>query len=287
VGGKNLLFLSMHQDFPSFDAYLWAKEGIDSKSLHQPTWQLLVEACRTQEPARVLEVGAGVGTMLRRLFLAGALGNTSYWALEPQLALLEQASRLLEQLVRDYPESAHNVVLYPLADDWQSFSARPAAHPYILVVAHAFVDLVDAPAFLDSLVPFVAEGSLVYLSLIFDGLTQWYPQLPEDDELMDLYHADMGHSVFNGTRSGPRSARLIWNHALKGGWKLLSAGPSDWIMIAPTSAHEQVVQLWLLSTIHKVLGDRATSWVQRRLIQARQGNLGLRISHMDLLLQRT
>lgn len=276
----------MQPSSPSFETYLRAKAPLDTRSLHPATWQLLVDRLRSTPSTRILEVGAGTGTMMDRLFRAGALGPTAYWALEPQPELLRQAGLVLQQLVREFPQTASELVLYPLAMDWQTYTQNPSAQAFDLVMAHAFVDLVDAPAFLDSLLPYLRSGSLVYLSLIFDGLTQWFPTLSEDDELMARYHADMAGPVFNGERSGPRAGRLLWNRALQLGWKVLGIGPSDWVITQPATEADRLVQLWLLDTIHRVLGESASEWIFRRRNQAQAGQLGLRVSHLDLLLER-
>lgn len=268
-----------------FRDYLRAKAALDTRSLHPSPWHRLVAELRSSHRPRVLEVGAGIGTMLERLFRAGALGEASYWALDAHPELLDEAGRVLETLVREFPATASGLVLYPLALDWRSFQGR-SHEPFDAIIAHAFVDLVDAPNFLDSLVPLVHPGTLVYTSLIFDGVTQWYPCLLEDQPLMDRYHADMAGPVFNGERSGPRAARLLWDHGSRTGWEILGIGPSDWIVIAPATPDERLVQLWLLDTIQRVLGPEADAWVERRRAQAERGELGLRVSHLDLLLRR-
>ncbi len=223
--------------------------------------------------------------MIERLFCAGALGSCAYWALEPQAVLLSQAGLRVQNLVRDFPQTASEVVFYPLARDWQTYAQQPPPQPFDAVIAHAFVDLVDAPAFLDSLALVLRPGGLVYLSLIFDGLTQWFPSLPADDILMSRYHTDMAGVVFNGQRSGPRSGRLLWNRALETGYKVLSIGPSDWVITTQASTSDRTVQLWLLETIAQVLGKDATEWIDTRRRQAQEGQLGLRVSHLDLLLE--
>lgn len=277
-------FMATHQT-PSFEAYLRAKADLDTRSLHATTWQCFVDRLRSLASPRILEVGAGTGTMIQRLFCAGALGRCAYWALEPQADLLHHAGLLVQALVRDFPQTASEVVFYPLAQDWQSYTQQSPPQPFDAVIAHAFVDLLDAPAFLDSLASVLRPGGLVYLSLIFDGLTQWFPTLPADDVFMGRYHADMSGPVFNGQRSGPNAGRLLWNRALETGFRILSIGPSDWVITAPASSSERTVQLWLLDTMARVLGREASEWIDIRRRQAQDGQLSLRVSHVDLLLE--
>lgn len=270
----------------SFVDYLEAKAALDSRSLHPQTWSALVGRLRALPTLRLLEVGAGTGTMLERLFLAGALGPTRYWALEPQGELLDHAAARLRRLVRDWPETASDVALYPLNRTWQDFLHAFAGPPFDAVVAHAFADLVDAAAFLDEVRKVLRPGGLAYLSLNFSGVTEWFPSHPEDRAWMDRYHADMDGPVFNGRRSGPRSFTDLWNRALGQGWSILSAGPSDWVILDDRQHGDRTVILWLLQTVEGVLGPEAAAWIQERRAQARQGQLGLRVSHGDLLLEK-
>ena len=93
---------------PSSDAfvrYLAAKQTVDDRALHRPTFERLVAAlehraaARGDDPVRILEVGFGIGTMLSRLREWDALpSNVEYVGVdleEPNIAAA--ADRLVER----------------------------------------------------------------------------------------------------------------------------------------------------------------------------------------------
>ena len=59
----------------SFPRYLAAKKSVDDRALNRRVWETLAQSLPAASPAplRVLEVGAGIGTMLERLLESGLL----------------------------------------------------------------------------------------------------------------------------------------------------------------------------------------------------------------------
>ena len=54
----------------SFARYLTAKKSVDDRALNRHVWQSLVAAlprATPEQPLQILEVGAGLGTMVERL----------------------------------------------------------------------------------------------------------------------------------------------------------------------------------------------------------------------------
>ena len=73
----------------SFSRYLEAKKSVDDRALNRLTWDALgkeLTAARFPGPLRVLEVGAGIGTMLQRMVEWELVSNAEYTAidLDPQ-----------------------------------------------------------------------------------------------------------------------------------------------------------------------------------------------------------
>ncbi len=69
----------------SFTRYLSAKQSVDERALNQHVWQSLAAAlpCATPEqPLQILEVGAGLGTTVERLYAGGMLTNAIYTAID-------------------------------------------------------------------------------------------------------------------------------------------------------------------------------------------------------------
>jgi 16S rRNA A1518/A1519 N6-dimethyltransferase RsmA/KsgA/DIM1 with predicted DNA glycosylase/AP lyase activity len=70
---------------PSFTRYLAAKKGVDDRALNRNVWDTFCQSLphATQEmPLRVLEVGAGIGTMIERLIEHGTLTHAIYTAID-------------------------------------------------------------------------------------------------------------------------------------------------------------------------------------------------------------
>src|SRR5437879_12488582 len=80
--------------------YLAAKKSVDGRALNWRGWQRLVAAlprAPTEQPLRILEVGAGIGSMVERLLAGDALTHATYTAIDKVPALLTEAHRRLHQ----------------------------------------------------------------------------------------------------------------------------------------------------------------------------------------------
>ncbi|HWQ84041.1 MAG TPA: class I SAM-dependent methyltransferase, partial [Anaerolineales bacterium] len=70
---------------PSFPHYLAAKKTVDDRALNGLVWQTLFDqlvGAQAESPLRVLEIGAGIGTMFERLVERGMLHHAHYTALD-------------------------------------------------------------------------------------------------------------------------------------------------------------------------------------------------------------
>src|SRR6202047_823269 len=80
--------------------YLAAKKSVDDRALYWRVWQRLVAAlprAPTEQPLRILEVGAGIGSMGERLSAGDVLPHAPYTAIDKAPALLTEAHRRLHQ----------------------------------------------------------------------------------------------------------------------------------------------------------------------------------------------
>ena len=65
--------------------YLAAKKSVDDRALNWQVWQHLVAAlprATLEQPLRILEVGAGIGSMVERLLTDDVLTHATYTAIE-------------------------------------------------------------------------------------------------------------------------------------------------------------------------------------------------------------
>lgn len=241
----------------SFRRYLTAKTTVDDRALHGPTEARLeteladVSAERDREtPVRVLEVGAGVGTTLPRLLARDRLpGRVHYTMLDREAENVEHAHERLrawgdrpdtpvDLVEADDPADdlrlSHDdgivTVRFVAADAFEFAADRGADAPdYDLLLAQAFLDLIDLDADLPRLLSVVADGGLVYAPITFDGETVFEPTPADlrDDAVLDLYHATMDAPDRPGSST---TGRELLTALPASGCAILSAGASDWVV---------------------------------------------------------
>ena len=75
----------------SFTDYLLAKQTVDDRALNRHVYETLIANFPAQ-PIRIIEVGAGIGTMLMRLFRWNVLQKADYILVDEMAANIEYAS---------------------------------------------------------------------------------------------------------------------------------------------------------------------------------------------------
>ncbi|MBP7693215.1 MAG: class I SAM-dependent methyltransferase [Anaerolineales bacterium] len=276
----------------SFVRYLAAKKTVDDRALNGPVWETLAR-CLPAGPLRVLEVGAGIGTMVERVRERGLLAQADYLALDEQAANVA-AGR--ERLAGAAPQ---------FRLDWQvgdllEFAARPAQRgAWDLLIAHAVLDLLDLPTALPRLLKVLRPGGLFYFTLNFDGATLFQPELDPafDAQIEALYHATMDARLTAGRRSGDsRTGRHLFEHLRRAGAEILAAGSSDWVVFASAGrypADEAYFLRFILHTLAGALRDhpdldaaRFAAWVAARQAQIARGELVYIAHQLDFVGRR-
>jgi len=309
----------------SFTRYLAAKKSIDDRSLNQHVWAQLAAAlppASPENPLRVIEIGAGIGTMIERTLEQGLLHDARYTALDNQPENLAAARLRLEGWttarnieMRSSPgqvllEQDHHQVAVSLVDadvlDWiagqragQDAAQHIAGPAADLLLAHAVLDLLDVHAILPGLLGLLAPHGLFYFSLNFDGLTLLEPAIdPELDELIPLlYHRTMDNRLVSGKSSGDsRTGRHLFAHLQTAGANLLAAGASDWVVYPIQGSYpgdEAYFLHFILHTIHQALRGnpeldplRLDGWVAQRHAQVEHGELVYIAHQIDVLGRR-
>jgi SAM-dependent methyltransferase len=234
--------------------YLHAKRTVDDRALNRGVLaHLRAELADLPPIPRVLELGAGAGTMVTRLADIGWIRRARYTLVDNDAAHLAAASDHLRAwagpaLAGDASGADPAVVVRDGARDlevdlvaadvfaWaQGGSAGDAAdigEPYDLVIANAFLDIVDVPALLPVLWRRLLPGRPFWFSINFDGETIFLPELPLDGAVMALYHAGMDQRVgAGGQRAGEsKTGRHLLQHLPASGARILDAGGSDWVV---------------------------------------------------------
>jgi SAM-dependent methyltransferase len=233
----------------SYVRYLHAKRSVDDRALNRVVLEQLREAlaalpAAASTPPRVLELGAGVGTMVSRLADLGWLTRARYTLLDSDRTSLDAAAAHLRDwggaaardqggavVVRDAGRDLEARAVEADVFDWLA-APEGSGEPYDLVIANAFLDLVDVGALLPLLWRRVAPGRPFWFSINFDGETIFLPEQPLDNQVSTLYHRDMDQRLHRGhPTGGSRTGRLLLQEIPRSGARLLGAGSSDWVVL--------------------------------------------------------
>ncbi len=77
----------------TFTRYLAAKKSVDDRALNEHVYQAMIEAL-PPSPISILEIGAGIGTMVERLHERQAFANdVIYTAIDTELNNIQEAQR--------------------------------------------------------------------------------------------------------------------------------------------------------------------------------------------------
>ena len=296
----------------TFSDFLAAKRTVEDRALNRRVFERFeteLAACTTDDndPIRIVETGAGTGSMIARLAEWDALPPTvSYRAVDLDGEVIEAARRLLPDRLRaagyvvDHTSDGlvarhtrtdgtdHRLELAFEVED--GFSISDEAD---VVIAAALLDLVDLDSAVGELQHLLRDGGLLYAPITFNGYTSFTPADPLDDRIERLYHRHMDE-----VRDQPGSSRAgqqLLDRLPAAGYSVLEAGGADWI-IRPVGgtypAAESTAIGHLLATIDNALADyppevldpaRRTAWIQRRREQLERGELTLVAHHLDLL----
>jgi hypothetical protein len=248
--------------------------------------------------------------MVERLLEWGLSDQASYLGIDEQPENITTAWQRLPVWAGERGYSAilgaGGLVLKSGKSHWQAsfavadvldFCRRPEqAAGYDLVIAHAFLDLIDIPPFLPWLAQLLAPGGLFYFTLNFDGETIFEPVLDAglDARLIALYHRSMDERLIAGQVSGDsRTGRHLFAHLRAGGARLLAAGASDWVVHPHGNdypADEAYFLNFILGFFAESLAGRPelnpgelAGWLQQRGQQIEQAELVYIAHQLDFL----
>ena len=293
-----------------YPRYLAAKKGIDDRSLNHHVQETLRQALgqvTDRGPINILEIGAGIGTMVQRILERGLLkGQATYVATDSDPAQLVAAREYLSRWARKQghalswsgedrcrlrtPAADVTVVLIPASVE-ELAEGSHTLDPFHLLIAHAVLDLVDFPALLPGLLQRLEQNGLAYLTCNFDGETVFLPGCDTDQEIIERYHASMETRLTGASHTGRRLMQFLQRPEVE----LLAAGSSDWVIHpcrAGCCADEIFFLHTIIETVERELAGKDTplpglaAWARQRHRQAEAGELSFRARHLDLLARR-
>lgn len=293
-----------------FSRYLAAKVTVDDRALNRLVWEQLKAALSAREldrPLRILELGCGIGTMVARLLDWGLADRVIYLGIDSQAENIRAAESRLpawgEQNGYQIGVDAEGLVFGKRDLLWQihfeqadvtTFQARQGY--YDLLIAQAFLDLIDIPKALPGFERLLSPQGLFYSTINFDGVTIFEPVPDEISEarIIDLYHQSMDERRVEGQPSGDsRAGRHLFNHLSAAGADILAAGSSDWVVFPGPDGYP-ADEAYFLNCIldffestlegHPNLGPQElAAWLTERREQIERGELTLIAHQLDFL----
>ncbi|WP_224447050.1 SAM-dependent methyltransferase [Haloprofundus salilacus] len=295
----------------SFQRYLAAKERVDDRALHRPTLDELTadlaEIADRRGDVRVLDVGGGLGSMLRRLLDWNRLPDrVSYTLVDRDESTLGRGYERCVDWARDagyavdegsggdegdadadllLSTGTERIAVSLVAADAFDLLADAEA-TWDLVVAAAFLDIVELNRALPLVFSALADGGRWYFPVTFDGETGFAPTPDPELEarVVDAYHETMDAPERPG---GSRTGRELLATVPEFGGEILSAGGSDWVVTTPYAGDEAYFLHHLLSFFDDAVGgtgeiDRFDAWVDERHAAVERGELSLVAHHLDV-----
>jgi SAM-dependent methyltransferase len=254
----------------SYSRYLSAKRTVDDRSLNRHVLdRLRIELAKvTNRPVRIVEIGGGTGTMVARLVELQIVQQAEYVLLDVDPRLLTEArswlagwadARRLTALdegksLRIAGEPGVDIVVHFATAELSAFLARPPrAQLADVLIANAFLDLVDVPALLSKLFTLLVPDGVYWFTVNFDGETIFLPEHPDDRALLHIYHRSMDERLRYGRRAGDsHCGRHLFGHLHAAGASILAAGASDWIVHPQDHAYPNSDAYFLTSIIDTI-----------------------------------
>lgn len=297
----------------AFQRYLRAKRTVDDRSLAREPLDRLGRALSERAasragPLRILEVGAGVGTMIERLLEWDLLpeGAARYTAVDIEAARIRTLRADLPAWARDRGYTVDTGEWLHVRDAEHDLAVRPVAAPARSVIADASTewDLVVGAALLDvigldslgTLLSGLVAGGWWYFPITYDGATRFVPTHSADRALERYYHQHMDEKPGGTSRAGTQAIERL---RARPEAEVRTAAGSDWAVRPVDGAYpadEEIVIEHVLGTIENALGDLDRSddltdgdladWLETRRSQLAEARLTYMTHQLDLLGRR-
>jgi hypothetical protein len=308
-------------DTAAFRRYLRAKRSVDDRALDRRLLGIFRErlaerTASTPGPLRVLEAGAGIGTMVARLIDWEVLppGETRYVAVDRDAGALAGVESFLREWAasRGEPASvddsdgdafvvetdARTVAVEPVAADAVAFAGERSGE-FDGLIGMALLDVLDLDG-LDALLGALAPGGTYYFPIAFDGGTRFRPSHPDDRAIERLYHRHMDEKPGGDSRAGGAALARLRE---ADGSTLLGAAGSDWV-VRPIDGEdgypgdEAFFLRHILDTVEEAVGEVLAAdgetkssisvadfddWLESRRKQVDAGELVYLTHQLDLL----
>jgi len=283
--------------------YLSAKKTVDDRALNRQVLEAVTRALpktSLEEPLTILEIGAGIGTMIERLIEWGLLSHARYTALDSSREISLYAVQRLKHWAAGLGIEArehdnhlllsgnglHFTIEFVTMDLYKFMQHQAGNLQWMLVLANAFLDLVDLATSLPLILSHCHRDGLFYFTINYDGLTILEPEIDPalDDLILSTYDRTMDQRIIAGKRSGDsRTGRHLITHLSALGARIFAAGSSDWVVFPEGegySGDETFFLHYIVDTIQQAVRVnpeldplRLEEWTRKRHNQIERGKL--------------
>lgn len=289
----------------SFQRYLLSKQTVDDRALNKD----VVNALRVHlppEPVSVIEVGAGIGTMLKRLVEWNIFCAGEYIMVDEEEENIRYAREWIPQwaagtgmsvgrIGRDQlhlGDQTRDIRIHLVSADVFDY-IQSNRSPADVLIANAFLDLLPLPESLSGLMSLTR--SLAWLTINFDGVSTLQPVIDDslDAHIERLYHVTMDA---RSTGGDSQTGRKLFEHLRSIHAEILAAGASDWVVYARDGkyqADEEYFLQFILHFFNSALKDCSdldahsfARWLAKRHEQIECGELVYIAHQMDFLVRK-
>jgi hypothetical protein len=288
----------------SFPHYLLSKQSVDDRAINKDVLNTL-KANLASAPIDIIEIGAGIGTMLTRLINWKLFTHANYLIIDEMAENIEYASawipqwaestglgveRIAQSQLRVFDATRDIHIQFQQADIFEFIKKNPPKHD--LLIAHAVLDLFPMPESLPKL--FSLTKNLAWFTVNFDGVTTFEPTIDAalDEKIEKLYHRSMDTRPTGGDS---KSGRHLFGHLKNAKAEILAAGASDWVVYAEHEkypADEAYFLNFILHFFEESLGNHPelnanefADWLKERRAQIERGDLVYIAHQMDFLVR--
>jgi len=289
----------------SFPHYLLSKQSVDDRALNKDVLNALKMNLPSQ-PIRIIEVGAGIGTMLRRLIGWGVISQAEYVLVDEMAENIESASEWIprwateaglsvergeKDQLRVFDQTREVRIRWEQTDVFDFIQRNK--EPADLLIAHAFLDLLPMPESLPKLLSLTKD--LAWLTINFDGVTTFEPTIDKalDEQIERLYHRSMDTRPTGGDS---RSGRHMFGYMSSAGAEILAAGASDWVVHETNGKYPEDEAYFLHFILHffeesltgnaELNSEAFARWLKERHAQIERGELVYIAHQIDFLVKR-
>jgi hypothetical protein len=288
----------------SFPHYLLSKQSVDDRAINKDVLNTL-KANLPSTPMDIIEIGAGIGTMLTRLINWGLFLKANYLIIDEMVENIEYASawipqwaesvglgveRIAQSQLRVFDATRDIHIQFQQADIFEFIKTNPPKHD--LLIAHAVLDLFPMPESLPKL--FSLTKNLAWFTVNFDGMTTFEPTIDAalDEKIERLYHRTMDTRPTGGDS---KSGRHLFGHLKNAKAEILAAGASDWVVYATNGKYPADEAYFLNFILHffeeslanqpELNANEFTDWLKARRAQIERGELVYIAHQMDFLVK--